>query len=381
MKADFNNTKACAVCAVFLVILILPSLLFPFIKSNIDTTNYENRVLAERPELDPLEIEKFPALYESYYNDHLPFKNQFVKLNTWLELNVFKSLSSEKVILGKNNWLFYKNVNDCDPLGCYKGTNLLTEQELKQFTNVLVETNNNMKNNGKDFVFMVAPNKEQVYSEFMPNNIKVNSDFSRADQLYEYLVENTDIKVVYPFKEMLEYKNDYQLYHKYDTHWNSLGAFIGTQQILEKLGDNRIYLEDIEYTSKGNGPHDLANMVHLSGMLKKQPDILIKNYHSDIIVEKVEESDDSFYQKFSSDINNNKKALVLGDSFRTAMIGHITANFSETNVYHYHNITAENFRASDCNVVILETVERYLMEAPKICRIINEGLSLTDNNN
>ena len=73
MKADFNNTKACAVCAVFLVILILPSLLFPFIKSNIDTTNYENRVLAERPELDPLEIEKFPALYESYYNDHLPF--------------------------------------------------------------------------------------------------------------------------------------------------------------------------------------------------------------------------------------------------------------------------------------------------------------------
>ena len=370
-----NTINAYVVCAVFLIVLILPTLLFPFIKEYIDTENHENRELAPKPEFNVEEYNEFPDEYENYFNDHLAFKNQFVKANAFIDMHLFKKLSSDKVILGKDNWLFYKNTDDGDPLSCYKGTNLLTEDELKVYADILTQTSENLKIHGKEFVLLLAPNKEQVYSEYMPSNVKVISDFSRCDQLYKYLTENTNVKVVYPFKEMLQEKSNHQLYHKYDTHWNSLGSFIGEQQLLEVLTGERLYLDDINYYSDGKANCDLATMAKITEMLPKQQNIRIEDYHKGVSATLTEQTDGEFYQKYVSNSKNDQKALILGDSFRSEMTKNLPCNFAETVFIHYDYVDKETFNPLDSDVIILETVERYLPHIERHCSTINNGIA------
>ena len=55
----------------------------------------------------------------------------------------------------------------------------------------------------------MVPNKEQVYSEFMPSSVKVVQEQSKADLLYAYLKENTDCDVYYPLDEFRKAKDDW----------------------------------------------------------------------------------------------------------------------------------------------------------------------------
>lgn len=52
-----------------------------------------------------------------------------------------------------------------------------------------------------DFVVDLVPNKEQIYSENMPDNIEVCSEYKRLDQLVDYIRDNSDVTVMMPYLE------------------------------------------------------------------------------------------------------------------------------------------------------------------------------------
>ena len=57
-----------------------------------------------------------------------------------------------------------------------------------------------------------------------------------ADQLVDYLKEHTTVRVLYAKDELIAHKSpDYNLYYKYDSHWNTVAAFIGAQMIRREL--------------------------------------------------------------------------------------------------------------------------------------------------
>ena len=112
-----ERTKAYIFGGMFLGMLILPRLLFPFLKDYVDTENYENRVYQERPSLDfsmPLagQLKAFPGQYEAYFNDHLAFKNPIVAFGKLSDIYVFGEVTSDAVLVGKEGWLFYKLKNE-----------------------------------------------------------------------------------------------------------------------------------------------------------------------------------------------------------------------------------------------------------------------------
>ena len=60
------------------------------------------------------------------------------------------------------------------------------------------------------------------------------SEKDNTDQIVEYLKTNTDIRVVYPYEELMRFKEKYPdepLYYHLDTHWNELGAYIGAKAL------------------------------------------------------------------------------------------------------------------------------------------------------
>ncbi len=180
--------------AIFFILVMVPVLLYSVIGKKLDTTSYENRKLATMPALSVKTVSTFPSSFENYFNDNLPFKNQLVFLNGLFDYKIFKTSSSESVIVGKKGWLFYKGaqVNDEDPVSDYNGSNLFTDDQLKAISKNMLAARDELASRNIDFVIMIAPNKERVYSEYMPAAYGKPAAWGRMAQVVDYLRNNTD---------------------------------------------------------------------------------------------------------------------------------------------------------------------------------------------
>ena len=90
--------------------------------------------------------------------------------------------------MGKDGWLFYNNQNDGDPLAQYKGKCLFSNEELELIADNLSVTQVNLAKEGREFVLFIAPNKERVYSEYMPEYYGEPAEIYAALQVITYLL-------------------------------------------------------------------------------------------------------------------------------------------------------------------------------------------------
>ncbi|MBK1813879.1 hypothetical protein JHL18_25055 [Clostridium sp. YIM B02505] len=354
----------------FIIALLAPNILFFFLKNHVDTRNFQNKKLSEKPTFSLQNISKYPRQYEEYYDDHIAFKNQFVELNDIINLKFFHILSSKNVLLGSNNWLFYDNKDDGDPISDYEGSNLYTDHQLELIGNRLEKAESYFKAKNIKLVLFLAPDKENVYSEYMPKNIKVLSKITIADQTAKYISEHTDVPLVYPKSELLETKKQYQVYYKYDTHWNKIGGFIGSQQLSDKLTGNRSYLNDVKISDANKCSGDLANMINLNSYLNDDKMYSISKYREDVKVDLVKKTDDEFYIKYESNASDKRKILIIRDSYSEAMFDYIPKDFASTVFIHAKAFKPSDIEREKPDIVVYESVERYIEHL--------EGLTLYD---
>ena len=144
------------------------------------------------------------------YSENILGKFKLIGFNTRITQAISggEYMESNEVLLGKDGWLFYKTDTDGEPLYDYMGINSFTDDELAAaYGNIddMCETIYSHKLNavlkaagdrpvkaeyrpeGKIYLaVLMIPNKEQVYSEYMPDTVEKISDRSRLTQLSEY---------------------------------------------------------------------------------------------------------------------------------------------------------------------------------------------------
>lgn len=173
-------------------------------------------------------------------------------------------MESTLVLLGKENWLFYKAKGDGEPLEDYMGTNHFPEEELQTIAGNLTAMRDVLEQErGIRFVAMGIPNKENMYPEYMPDTVPKLNQTSKADQLAEYLRENTDVTYVYLKEALLKAKEDYEIYYKTDTHWNQIGAFVGLQAFFAQVYGTCAAPESVSFEVSGGYAGDLATVARL----------------------------------------------------------------------------------------------------------------------
>ncbi len=336
----------------FILILLLPNILFFIFEDRVDNTNTENRTLIDKPELKAKNILDYPTEYESYTNDHLAFKNQFVRLNTIININFFNFIDSKVAILGEENWLFYNHSNY---IVDYKGINHYTDEELERKLKDIELFKDNLKIKGIKFALMITPNKASVYPEYMPDDIKVVNQLKRSDQLVQYFEQNSDINIIKSKEALISIKENspYNLYFKYGTHWNQVGAFIGSQQLSEALLGHKADLGTLEVDQ-------FDYKVQPIGVPADNDDykLQVNGYLPHIQVGLVENSSNNYYMKFSSTSENDQHLLVIRDSFSENMFPYITKLYKETTFIHLNMFTPDMIDQENPDVVVLEFVER-----------------------
>jgi len=348
---------------VFLIILILP-LTIEFLNLEKGYGLDEKRDLKEKPEF--IISKDYARKFEDYYNDNFGLRKSIIGFYNKLKLSLFKvSTNPDLVQIGKNGFLLYNSKKD-KIYDSYSNTNLFSPSGLEaagdkhwQWQELLA---------GKNIKYIIGfwPNKHSIYPENLPGTMKrqIQSDSSLADQVVAYFGKK-GIPIFDVRADMIKAKEKYQLYRKFDSHWNSQGAYEAYRSFCRqtynqlKLTPHPIEDFDIKYEKTTSG--DLINILgvdYIPNSFDEKPEFIFrgKTYH--------ETDSEGFPDQTTITINkycgNDDVLIVFRDSYTSAMIQFLSLHFYKVIYIWDINPEMDIINKVKPDVVMSVSVERYL---------------------
>lgn len=317
----------------FMVCIWLPFLDTFFIGSSEKEPVTEKRKLSKRPEWSPTWkfIEKFPMDFEAYYNDHFGFRKKLINLNNHIKVNWLKISPSARVLIGKNGWLYYAGENSID---YYRANCQLDLGQLDTWRGILDAKRQWLANRKIAYAFVVAPSKESIYPENIPDRIVKTGGLVIFDQLNDYLGKSTDFRIVDVRSALVEGKKRSPVYHIADSHWTEFGAYLAYSKLLDSLGipsrhlspvplDNFILTEVI----KSGG--DLANMTAVATVAEEAVlSLHPRNAYAASPVDVGYSVPNMHISAFENKRSNGPRAVMFCDSFGDELKPFLAEHFS-----------------------------------------------------
>jgi hypothetical protein len=332
----------------------------------------ENRNLANKPTLKKLSVQSifnYKNDFERYFNDHFGFRNVLTRLNSVVHFRLAGISTNDRVIVGEKNWLFYNDPYDGVSLKDYFGESNFTEDEIRQIKNKVVHLNERLKAKNIHFMIVVVPNKHTIYQEYLPSYVsRKKGMITRADQLHECL-RASGVDLVDLREKMRSSKrgSTYPLYYLTDTHWNSLGAFIGYDEIIMHLRRkypeiNAQKLSDFSVSLGENRNGDLAGFMNIKGLIFDPEINVVPKTPRQSRPANVAYKSMAGMTSVASQVSNTNlpKIVMFRDSFAEHLIPYMSESFSRSVYIWKQTIDIAIIEQEKPDVVIFETVERYL---------------------
>ena len=350
--------------------LVLPGVVWTGFSGRFDTENNENRKLAEFPEVNLESLGDFPEQFEAYYKDHVPFKNDLVKFCNFIDTEFFRNTKIGDVVIGEDNWLFYLPEREGEnAMADYQKTNVYTLEQSAEIASGIAKVRDWFLDRGvKQFHYYVAPNKETLYSKYMPEKPKViGIGDSRMETFAKYMKKNSDVEFDFLADYLREFTEKYQLFRKYDTHMNNLGGYITNEKIVQDMTGESLPIEDIQVMI-GTKPcrGDLSRMIGRYKELDDDREYGLKYFHDGIRYKvKKEESEggEEILKVFKSNSENEKTLMVIGDSFRLRLEKYMPYRYQKTlfvRIDDFDQELLDKYEPDDVIVITVERDQRYM---------------------
>ena len=293
---------------------------------------------------------------EKYYKNRFGGIDEYDVDNSYYPLKII----NERVIQGKDDWFFLN-----DTLPNYTGANNIKEDKIENYIKPFIKLKQKCDELGKELIFITIPDKNKVYYEYMPT-VEIVDPIERTQKIYDYIKNNTDLNYTYMKQELLDYKNKFRLYYKYDSHYNKLGAYIVARKVLNNLGieNEDINNNNITYTDMNIG--DLLLIGNINGLAYPPDKDFTVKYKEDVIINKSEtglknEDGTDLVSVYSSNANIDKKLFYVGDSYRYNIMEYLAKNFDESMFADRTQTTTALCKKmiKESDVIIIESVGRF----------------------
>ena len=351
----------------FFLVLIFPPVYFEKVKDTIPQDTSENRKLAEKPEFDSSTIISYSDDYESYYNDNLPFRG--IIRNLWTKFNfyILNESTTTQVLVGKNEgskestWLFYQENHDGNPIKEVQGVYDFTAEEVFQIEDAIDKNMEELAKRNIEVYYTFIPNKATLYKEKLPDNITIFDQDTRVDRLIKYLEDKNTKNIINLKNYLLEAKKNGQVYHKQDTHWNEFGAFVGYKAISQTIAkDSEInYNFEVQFPEEKLSDLDLIQMSGIKDVLKDvEPKVI---YQEDVeFTGMVLQTENEIAITECETAPVDKTIMIVGDSFRKAMIPYFAKNFKKVIFLHRCDYGPYMLDAYAPDIIVCQFLERYV---------------------
>ncbi|MFL5832847.1 MAG: alginate O-acetyltransferase AlgX-related protein [Solirubrobacterales bacterium] len=271
---------------------------------------------------------------------------------------------SEKVLFGRDGWLYLqRDANDV--VGQHTGRVRFEKDQLVRWHEVLKRRKEVCERHGALWTCLVAPDKESVYPEHLPEAVKPASRRPIDDFLD--VAARAGAPVTYGRDVLLPQKHEGDLYARTDTHWNHLGAYFVYHWLCRDLMQRGVALEPVEdgalQWSEDVVEGDLGSKVEPEAL--KGPIIRIRvhpergrlTFQNGI-------TNHARVMTFEREGKPGPSCVLFGESFADYLLVFLKETFQKLTFVHTSLLVEEVLVAERPDVVLSLPLERFLIRVP-----------------
>src|SRR5262245_102552 len=321
---------------------------------------HEKRRPAPLPSVPPSvsAVKALPGKFEQFFNDRLAFREPLLELYARIKVDRFGVSSSDKVILGRDGWLF------ADEAKFASRGNRSADDQVRLWTRALRQRGDWCAARGIEYIVLPTPEKHTIYPEFLPAAHRHTRPPTPAERLTASLPAE-GVRIVDVYGPLWQAKMGRLVYFRDDTHWNHAGGYVAYLAVAEALGEKPLGIDDF-HVGPAQHPGDLRLMLHQPGehverftamsLRKPRTQTAIDSVAVDPVLHGAANVPMEIWTGGSG-----RRVLVLHDSFGPILLIPALAEHCETLVavstYSLLPAVVERFRP---DVVIQQVVERTL---------------------
>jgi alginate O-acetyltransferase complex protein AlgJ len=323
------------------------------------TTADEYRSFSPTPRLDA----NFPDALNLYIHDHFGLRGWFITLNALLRARMFHTSTTTAVVMGKDGFLFFAGDEEVEN---FMGLRPMPDCDLDSWVKLFQRRASWLASRNIPFVLTIAPDKQSVYPEMMPDSIARSTSKSRADRFIDAIRARTTVPVLDLRALLINEKHNRRTYWRTDTHWNTWGAYVAYRELLTTINGASPNLaarigSPIEPSELRQGVRAQAcDLNRLLGLATIFPEV--SPTYSPLIAPAP--NYDIELKSGGSSNPAQPRLILFRDSFGIALVPFLGPHFSRVyapNTWTFDPSTVLKERA---DVVVFEIVERRLNLAP-----------------
>lgn len=355
---------------IFISVIVLFSIFIPDKKFS----ESENRVLQQFPKfsLERLTKGRFTKEYEKYISDQMAFRDLWIGIKASTEKALGKK-DNNGVFLGKNGQLM-QNFKRPEPEDVKRKA-----ENIKQFTSAVPDVST---------YFMLVPDSVKILEEKLPPFATPADQLEYMKKVKDILQDDVEFVDVY---DVLSSKKDEYIYYRTDHHWTTKGAYYAYRKLARTMGINPHDKGD--FTIKQVTDNFYGSLYSKSGFRNLKSDSIdvfipkqnkrvwiwyydkSEGSNSPYVVDNLKKKDkytvfmdgNHSLVKLTTNNGNDRKLLIIKDSFANCFIPFLTEHFSEIYAVdlRYYNDSLKSFIKSKGidDVLILYSVNTFFEDS------------------
>jgi hypothetical protein len=271
--------------------------------------------------------------------------------------------SQATALVGRDGWLFLLNDTNAS-LDQYVGKLGPKPGWAWRWRRLLRARNEAMRKLGIPWLFTVAPNKEAVYGEMLPDGYPPTP--KRPVHLLQEIAAEAGTTMLYPVEALQAAKPEGPVYYQADTHWSPLGAYVAYREVcaqLERWGFDLplVTKDDIEWL-----PHPASGDLGVKLDPPVEGQSLLGNVREPHGVRRFDNGlpGTGGMQVYESDRRDAPRALFFGTSFTGNTMEYFKESFSRVMWAHTNSLVRELVADERPDVLVVSPNERGLLYVP-----------------
>jgi hypothetical protein len=291
---------------------------------------------------------------------------------TRFNLALFGVLPTDKLVLGREGWLFF---GDPNAIAHFRGVDPLGPGELARWQRILEERREWLAERGIAYLVVLVPDKHEIYAEYMPPSLPRATNIRPLDQLAAHLAKHSDVETLDLRAPLLAEKHERRIYHRTDTHWNPVGAHAAYRAILERLRSMLPGLENaralrVKHSREQTRGLGLASLVGLEDVFLEE---VLRAEPIDRRAEIAREHREGYERRvqtlapFAQGVADPKlpRAVMFRDSFATALVPYLSEHFRRILYVWNRDVDPRVVAQENPDIVIQQIVGRFLGRRPR----------------
>lgn len=340
MKYGLNKTADIIFLIIIVLLLIIPLFLF----GNRNVEKMEKRHAQEMPSIKK---KHFAKIFYRYVSDRFILRYPLIAFNR----NIHFLLTKNYYVV--NNNVYDKTKNVVYSLPTFFGLDKLKEGEEEVISKNIQRLNEYCKSKNIKLYILIIPRR----SDFVKYNTfetKKKTDSDKAVSIINYIKNNTDAEIIYPYNELKEENKRYPVFFKTDHHWTNSGAYVGYAALMKSIKKsfpmiNILKTDDFEKTYNKKVLHAWDSVFGYGSIINNTgiSESLTKNALDTEYLYFFHPDKKLFNRKNTSEYNlpefnkitdryfyypkgYNAKILLIGDSFLGNLLEFVPYTFKET---------------------------------------------------